>query len=97
MFAKCTYTRAVWQSIAQWSNLQLPPQNVASMRRLWHAVRRCGELWWTHAGDRIHNLEYMEREVSPSFSKQSAHYRSTDPDHTAWHFRLQRSELGVTP
>jgi hypothetical protein len=38
MFAKCTYTRAVWQSIAQWSNLQLPPQNVASMCRWWHTV-----------------------------------------------------------
>jgi hypothetical protein len=31
-------TQAIWQSIAQWSNLQLPPQNVASMRRWWHTV-----------------------------------------------------------
>jgi hypothetical protein len=42
MFAKCTYTKAVWQSIAQWLNLQLPPQNVASMRRWWHTVTQGG-------------------------------------------------------
>ena len=40
MFANCTYTTAVWQRIAQWSDLQIPPQNAVSMRRWWRSVTR---------------------------------------------------------